>query len=1119
MRYEIYVIRESDDASGKDTEEEEEGAMAVDGGGGIDGASSTPLLLSAARSHVSAAVASSPARVRDHLWYRDSLLSSLSASTEAEPPWRRKELKKKSLHASADASTSTSPASPPPPLPCLWGELDFGDAVDDEWAAAWMLLKATAEGFKAAAAAEGEEGRTTTYRLAARCWDDDGDFLLIEAAEALPRWLSPLNSENRCWLFGGRVHLIPRRWSGEAGANRVGEQQQQQQRRQQQQPTLVEALGVLSRGGLCSSSSSSSPSPPSSPSDAGPKVHAALAKRLGDPRNPPKALLRPLHSARALVPPRLAALLLSSSQSPGLVSAAVDAFYRRDPRGLRAASRARWFPCAPSSAAGGGAPPSRSGGGGEGRRAGAEARGAPPPSLVPALVRTTRLQFAQLALQQYAPPTKGAAGWPCLPLAHRDAAAVELGAKLAAGFEILMATAAATPTGEEEEDGGGGGENQGDGPPPSSSSASPSPPSPSFSAPLPSDPLSLDALDPPGWRDYLKALEARGAFDGELKGSARHQELRRQAAAAFSSRRRAGAAASASPSPFSPAAAAAAPAPAAAAAGGDARAPSPPSSAASAAALRVASILKSLGEVDAEALRAAGEAAVAAEGESPVGWLRAAASASASASAAFPASSSEVDGGGGGESDEDEFLAAIAAAEAGQTAEAERKLRRRTKKKKEEQDGGGSKSGAGDDGDDGDDEGKNGADFDPASVVDRVKSFVEKMSSWEGAEAQAQAQASDAAAAASGAAAAANDDDGDDDAARFAGDRGGVTLDESSFWDELGAALGVPLSGVGGLEEGLAAAAAAAGERDEEEGSDGSDEGSSFYSDGSGDDSGSDGGEGAGEEGDPSRLPRKLLEAEAARLRALEASGSRVRRGAPPPEESSPLRGAAGSGRFAFPASSAAAAAAEAAAEAAAKKQQKKPGRSEEGEDDDFAFATAYEAELGRQLRGTTLGQTWGGGGGGGGGRGEQGEEEDDDDDDDDDAADRGLPRASKRAATSASAVGGSSGIACLDHPPPSSTTATIDSDNANPLAPVDVDVNLLESLLASYAGEAGFPGPASTLAGMLGVSLGAPAASAPSASRPSAFSASSLAAAAAAAAAAASPALAPPTPSTSEKE
>lgn len=39
-------------------------------------------------------------------------------------------------------------------------------------------------------------------------------------------------------------------------------------------------------------------------------------------------------------------------------------------------------------------------------------------------------------------------------------------------------------------------------------------------------------------------------------------------------------------------------------------------------------------------------------------------------------------------------------------------------------------------------------------------------------------------------------------------------------------------------------------------------------------------------------------------------------------------------------------------------------------------------------------------------------------------------------------------------------------------LAPVDVDLNLVESMLASYASQQGLPGPAGNLAGILGVRL-----------------------------------------------
>ncbi len=40
-------------------------------------------------------------------------------------------------------------------------------------------------------------------------WDNDGQFLLIEAAYALPRWLKPETAEHRVWLRHGRLHLLP----------------------------------------------------------------------------------------------------------------------------------------------------------------------------------------------------------------------------------------------------------------------------------------------------------------------------------------------------------------------------------------------------------------------------------------------------------------------------------------------------------------------------------------------------------------------------------------------------------------------------------------------------------------------------------------------------------------------------------------------------------------------------------------------------------------------------------------------------------------------------------------------------------------------------------------------
>jgi hypothetical protein len=46
-------------------------------------------------------------------------------------------------------------------------------------------------------------------KLISRIRDTDGEFLLIEAANVLPSWVTPENSTNRLWLQGGNLHLIP----------------------------------------------------------------------------------------------------------------------------------------------------------------------------------------------------------------------------------------------------------------------------------------------------------------------------------------------------------------------------------------------------------------------------------------------------------------------------------------------------------------------------------------------------------------------------------------------------------------------------------------------------------------------------------------------------------------------------------------------------------------------------------------------------------------------------------------------------------------------------------------------------------------------------------------------
>lgn len=63
----------------------------------------------------------------------------------------------------------------------LSGSTEFGDNVEDEWFVVFLLKRITC----------------TFGELAASIRDNDGEFLLIEAAEFLPKWLDPDSSENR----------------------------------------------------------------------------------------------------------------------------------------------------------------------------------------------------------------------------------------------------------------------------------------------------------------------------------------------------------------------------------------------------------------------------------------------------------------------------------------------------------------------------------------------------------------------------------------------------------------------------------------------------------------------------------------------------------------------------------------------------------------------------------------------------------------------------------------------------------------------------------------------------------------------------------------------------------
>ncbi|KAL7923172.1 SGT1 domain-containing protein [Trichoderma austrokoningii] len=75
----------------------------------------------------------------------------------------------------------------------LHGTTDYGDAIEDEWLIVYMLCELS----------------KAHSDLWVRVGDSDGEFLLVEAANVLPSWLSPEIDHYRVWIHLGKIFLIP----------------------------------------------------------------------------------------------------------------------------------------------------------------------------------------------------------------------------------------------------------------------------------------------------------------------------------------------------------------------------------------------------------------------------------------------------------------------------------------------------------------------------------------------------------------------------------------------------------------------------------------------------------------------------------------------------------------------------------------------------------------------------------------------------------------------------------------------------------------------------------------------------------------------------------------------
>ncbi|KAL1315680.1 hypothetical protein AAHE18_15G001700, partial [Arachis hypogaea] len=188
---------------------------------------------------------------------------------------------------------SPSPSPPNPTCPCpspsattlphLHGHLRYGDNLDDEWFLVFLLFH-------------------TSLRfpnLSIRLWDSDGEFLLIEAAFHLPRWLNPETALNRLFLRNGNLHIVPK--------TRIPN------------PSLIDSLKFL-----INSPNESLASEP---------IQLAVKNRIS---GYPEKAMKNMHTVRVRVPVSVAQVL---KHEPCLISLAVEGFYDRDVDSMKFAAR------------------------------------------------------------------------------------------------------------------------------------------------------------------------------------------------------------------------------------------------------------------------------------------------------------------------------------------------------------------------------------------------------------------------------------------------------------------------------------------------------------------------------------------------------------------------------------------------------------------------------------------------------------------------------------------------------------------------------------------------------------------------------------------------------------
>ncbi|MCL7031035.1 hypothetical protein MKW94_030478 [Papaver nudicaule] len=176
----------------------------------------------------------------------------------------------------------------PSETPHFHGKTKYGDNLEDEWFIVFLLFEISKK----------------IPELSIQVWDTDGEFLLIEAAFHLPKWLNPETSKNRVFIRRGELNIVPKQ---SFPSN----------------PKLIDALQYVELH--------------DKQVRAPEKIQLATRNRILE--YPNRASLN-MHQARVRVPVSVAKVL---KHEPCLISSAVECFYDRDIDSMKYAAKMEKF--------------------------------------------------------------------------------------------------------------------------------------------------------------------------------------------------------------------------------------------------------------------------------------------------------------------------------------------------------------------------------------------------------------------------------------------------------------------------------------------------------------------------------------------------------------------------------------------------------------------------------------------------------------------------------------------------------------------------------------------------------------------------------------------------------